>query len=197
MWASRPAFAPPEVTNPPMVKAVDLNTMVVREGVDSSTWNTVASAYNAARAGWINCMASAGALELLTAACPGKAMRLIAADLAAMHRRTGGGPDPQTRVWARLPLPWQVLFDNVECTAGYVEHVCRQEGVDPYATGWLSPRQHGGKVAEVKPTPELVHGIEVADPLWAGLLRRAGYFSGRPVKDLIDQPATTAAVGQP
>ncbi len=33
-----------------------------------------------------------------------------------------------------------------------------------------------------RPTPELVHGVSIADPVWAGLLRRAGVFSGKQVK---------------
>ncbi|GAA4221237.1 hypothetical protein FHR32_005316 [Streptosporangium album] len=40
--------------------------------------------------------------RLLDVACPGKAMRLMAADLAWWHRGTGGDVDPDTRVWASL-----------------------------------------------------------------------------------------------
>lgn len=185
MWAARPGLMPPAESRGGGTRpVVELSTMIVAKGVDSSTWNTVAGAYNAARAGWINCLSAAGALELLDAVCPGKAMRLIAADLAARHRRTGGEPDRQTRVWARLPLPWQVLFDDdIACDTERVEYECLLEGVDPHATGWTAPRQHAGVAAEFKPTPELVHGIEVADPLWAGMLRRAGAWSGKELRE--------------
>ncbi len=161
------------------MKVVDRATMIVQPGVDSSTWNTVAQAYNAARAGWLNCVGAAGALDLLDAACPGKAMRLMAADLGALHASSGGGVDPDTKVWAALPPPWEILDGTALCGAPEVDAVCRDNGVDPHAKGWTAPRQIGGDVAEWEPTPELVHGIEVADPLWAGLLRRCGAFSGK------------------
>lgn len=183
MWSARPGLMPSrESRGGRTEKVVDRKTMIVRAGVDSSTWNTLAQAYNAARSGWLNCVGAAGALEVLDAACPGKVMRLMAADLAYYHRQQGGGLDPQTQVWAALPLPWEALAGDEECTADTVEWACRGEGVDPHATGWTAPRQVGA-VAEWKPTPELVHGVEVADPLWAGLLRRAGVFSGKGVNE--------------
>ncbi|MFB9883063.1 hypothetical protein ACFFMN_34540 [Planobispora siamensis] len=159
----------------------DRETMIVRRGDDSSTWNTVVTAYNAARAGWLACLQSLGALELLDAACPGKAMRLMAADLAAWHRGTGGDVDPATMVWALLPPPWQVLDGTASCTRAEVEEVCRMAGLDPERSGWTAPGARRG-VAVFRPTPELVHGVTVADPVWASLLRRAGVFSGKHVK---------------
>jgi hypothetical protein len=178
MWAARPAFMPSRESRGARTETVvDRSRMVVKKGVDSSTWNTLAGAYNAARAGWMNCIAASGALEMLDAVCPPKAMRLMAGDLVAMH---GGDVDPETRVWATLPLPWEVLADEAICTATTVVMACREQGVDPEAKGWVAPRQEGAP-AEWKATPELVHGVEVNDPLWAGLLRRAGVFSGKGV----------------
>lgn len=182
MWRDRPDLMPSrEARGGATVPVVDLNDMVVRKGVDSSTWNTVAGAYNAARDGWINALAASGALDLLDVFCPGKAMRLMAGDL---HRwqlaERGSAADAQTRVWASLPLPWKVLAGE-ECPADMVERHCRSQGVNPHTTGWTKPRQDTGQVAEWKPTPELVHGITIRDPLWAGLLRRAGVFSGKAV----------------
>jgi hypothetical protein len=184
MWRDRPDLMPSrEARGGRTVRVVDLNDMVVRKGVDSSTWNTVAGAYNAARHGWINALAAVGALDLLDSFCPGKAMRLMAADLHRWHlTQDGSGADAQTRVWASLPLPWKVLAGE-ECPADMVESHCWAQGVDPQTTGWTAPRQDSGQVAEWKPTPELVHGIAVKDPLWAGLLRRAGVFSGKRVDD--------------
>ncbi|GAB3163977.1 hypothetical protein [Microbispora hainanensis] len=161
--------------------ATDRTSMVVRRGDDSSTWNTLAGAYNAARAGWLACLASLDALELLDASCPGKAMRLMAADLAAWHRSTGGDIDPATRVWAALPPPWEVLDGTASCTRADVEATCRTAGLDPEKSGWTAPTPTR-RVAVFRPTPELVHGVAVADPVWAALLRRAGVFSGRPVR---------------
>lgn len=181
MWKDRPGLMPSAASRGARtVKVVNLSRMTVKKGVDSSTWNTVAQAYNAARTGWINCLGAAGALDLLDVACPGKAMRLMAGDLVAMH---GGQIDPETQVWANLPLPWQVILEErTPSTAAEIEYECAKAGVDPHARGWTAPRQVGHAVAEWKPTPELVHGIEVADPLWAGLLRRAGVFSGKGLK---------------
>lgn len=161
---------------------VERSEMIVRRGMDSSTWNTVAQAYNTARAGWLSAIAASGAERMLDAACPGKVMRLMAADLAAWHRSTGGTVDPDTRVWAALPLPWQVLSGEAGCTRQTVEQVCRHYRVDPHARGWTAPRQ-AGRVVAFEPTPELVHGVSIADPVWAALLRRAGVFSGKHIRD--------------
>ncbi|WP_067173139.1 hypothetical protein [Microtetraspora niveoalba] len=159
----------------------DRATMIVRRGDDSTTWNNLAVAYNTARSGWLACLASLDALRLLDAACPGKAMRLMAADLAAWHRASGGGVDPGTAVWAALPLPWEVLDGTAACTRADVEAACRTAGLDPRESGWTAPAPRRG-VAVFRPTPELVHGVSVADPVWAALLRRAGVFSGKGVK---------------
>lgn len=180
MWESHPdLMPPPEKRGARTEKVVDRQTMIVAKGVDSSTWNTVAQAYNAARSGWMNCLGASGSLDLLRYMCPGKAMRLMAADLAYMHTAHGSSLDPETQVWAELPPPWEVLGGVSLLGADSVETVCEQYSVDPHAKGWTAPRQVAGDVAEWKPTPELVHGIELADPLWAGLLRRSGAFSGK------------------
>ncbi|GGO01524.1 hypothetical protein GCM10010116_02870 [Microbispora rosea subsp. aerata] len=105
----------------------------------------------------------------------------MAADLAAWHRSTGGDVDPDTKVWAALPPPWQVLDGTASCTRADVEAACRTAGLDPEKSGWTAPAP-ARRVAAFRRTPELVHGIAVADPVWASLLRRAGAFSGGPLK---------------
>jgi hypothetical protein len=152
--------------------------MIVRRGMDSSTWNTIAQAYNTARAGWLAAVAALGAESLLDVACPGKAMRLMAGDLAAWHSVSGSGVDPDTLVWAALPLPWEVLSGEASCTRETVAAACREQGVDPERRGWTAPRATG-VVARFAPTPELVHGVAVSDPLWAAILRRSGAYSGK------------------
>lgn len=153
--------------------------MVVRRGNDSSTWNLLAQGYNAARAAWLSCLAATGTERLLDIACPGKAMRLMAADLVQWHA-AGAELSPDTAVWAGLPLPWDVLDGHVECGRAKVEEVCARVGLDPRLSGWTAPRPVGD-VAEFTPTPELVHGVSIADPAWAQVLRRSGFFSGRPI----------------
>jgi hypothetical protein len=88
---------------------INRQTMIVRRGDDSSTWNITAGAWNRAREGWISVVYALGAAEILERQCPGKVLRLMAADVAAWHRATGGDLDPDTKVWAELPLPWEVL----------------------------------------------------------------------------------------
>jgi hypothetical protein len=161
--------------------SVDRKTMIVRRGMDSSTWNTIAQAYNTARSGWMNALAANGALDLLDVACPGKVMRLMAADLAYWHRSSGSDVDPDTGVWASLPLPWEVLSGEASCTRHTVAEACRGYDVDPERRGWIAPRAVGS-VVEFRPTPELVHGVSIADPVWAALLRNAGVFSGKRIK---------------
>ena len=159
---------------------IDRATMIVRSGVDSSSWNALAGAYNAARNGWIACLHAAGLTSLVEDAWPGKVMRVMAADLAWWHQESGGGLHPDTSVWSRLPLPWEVLDGSAVCTRSDVEAACREHGVDPERSGWTAPRTHRW-IARFRPTPELVHGVAVSDPLWAMALRRARVFSGKPL----------------
>ena len=159
---------------------IDKATMIVRRGVDSSTWNALAGAYNAARAGWIACLHASGLTSLIEDAWPGKAMRVMAADLAFWHQESGGSLHVDTSVWSRLPLPWDVLDGTTPCTRADVEAACREHRVEPERSGWTAPRTHRG-IARFRPTPELVHGVAVTDPLWAMALRRARVFSGKPV----------------
>src|SRR5437762_1117059 len=102
--------------------------MIVRKGNDSSTWNVTAGAWNRAREGWIAIVYAMGMEAILERQCLGKVLRLMAADVAAWHRATGGDVDPDTRVWAALPLPWNVLTGEAECPRERVEAVCRQYG---------------------------------------------------------------------
>lgn len=182
MWADRPGLMPSrESRGGGTVKVVDLQTMVVQPGMDPSTWNTLAGAFNAARAGWLDCLAATGALDLLYVVCPGKVAELAAAR-AGTGRPGGTLPDPETLVWAALPRPWDVITGRaVACDVYAVEYECGVAGVDPHAAGWTAPRADGEGVWE--PTPDLVQGVLVADPDWAELLRRAGVFSGEKAEE--------------
>jgi hypothetical protein len=115
---------------------------------------------------------------LLDVICPGKVLRLMAADVAAWLRALGGGLEPDTAVWAELPPPWEVLSDRAVCTRSTVEETCRRLGVDPEKSGWTRARR-GRTVAEFRPTPELVPGVTVCHPGPARFLRRLGAFSGK------------------
>ncbi|HYG81587.1 MAG TPA: hypothetical protein VD861_14425 [Pyrinomonadaceae bacterium] len=157
---------------------INRETMIVRRGNDSSTWNNTASAWNKARASWVALLHAMGMQAELDAMCFGKVLRLMAADVAAWHRAAGGDLDPNTKVWNEVPLPWEVLSGDAVCTREMVEQVCQKYGVDPVKNGWTAPPPDR-KVAEFKPTPELVHGITVSSPQLAAALRKAGWFSGK------------------
>ncbi|MFD8732861.1 hypothetical protein [Streptomyces sp. NPDC059611] len=154
------------------------DTMIVRRGDDSSTWNQTAQAWNTARAHWFALLTELGQDEILDRICPGKVPRLMAADVAYWHRMSGGGLHPDTYVWADLPLPWEVLRGEKECPRSLVEAACIRHRVDPTASAWTAPRPAAAAVA-FRRTPELVHGVALADPLMASALRSAGLFSGK------------------
>ena len=165
---------------------INRQTMIVRRGNDSSTWNNTASAWNKARAGWVALLHALGMEEELDSMCFGKVLRLMAADVAAWHRAAGGDLDPNTKVWREVPLPWEVLSGGAVCTRQLVEQVCRKYGIDPVKNGWTAPPPDR-TVAEFKPTPELVHGVTVSSPQLAAALRKAGWFSGKRATRLPDE----------
>jgi len=111
--------------------------------------------------------------------CPGKVLRLMAADVAAWHRASGGDLHSDTGPWCDLPLPWEVLR-GTPCSKERVLEVCAKWNADPVKSGWVAPPPER-KVARYSPTPELVHGVEVSNPQLAALLRSTGVFSGKPV----------------
>jgi hypothetical protein len=163
------------------------DSMIVKRGNDSSTWNNTANAWNRSREAWIALLQSVGMEAELDALCFGKVLRLMAADVVRWHQLSGGGLDPNTFVWNELPLPWEVLAGDATCTRKHVEEVCRRHGVDPIKNGWIAPPPER-RVEHFTPTPELVHGVVVADPTLARVLRRAGWFSGQKVRWLDELP---------
>ena len=160
---------------------INRRTMIVRKGNDSSTWNATAGAWNKARESWIALVHALEMDEVLERLCPGKVLRLMAADVAAWHRLTGGGLDPDTQVWNDLPLPWEVISGALDCPRRLVEDVCFRHGIDPVKSGWSAPRP-GRQVHAFRPTPELVHGVTVGHPGLALVLRKLGCFSGKVVQ---------------
>ena len=162
---------------------IDLETMIVRRGNDSSTWNLFAGAWNRARDHWIALVDAMGMNALFDHMLPGKVMRLMAADVAAWHRSAGGGVHPDTNVWKDLPKPWEALRLERPCDRTMIERACAAHGVDPVKGGWSAPRPRTG-VAEFRPTPELVHGVSVGNPYLAAYLKAAGAFSGKQSKPM-------------
>jgi hypothetical protein len=157
----------------------DRAQMIVKRGDDSSTWNALAGAWNLSRKAYFSMLAAMGAEDMVESCCPGKVMRLMAADVAYWHRQSGGDVDPGTKVWALLPPPWEVLSGTAVCGRAEVEKACKVNGINPYDTGWLLQVREAKAVAFV-PTPELVHGVAVSTPALAKVLKKAGWFSGKP-----------------
>ncbi len=156
---------------------IDRSTMIVRRGNDSSTWNESAGAWNKARESWISLLHALGMEALLERMLPGKVMRLMAADVAAWHRLSGGKVHPDTAVFAALPLPWDVLSGDATCSRALVISTCEAAGAQ--LEGWVGPRSER-VAAPFRPTPELVHGVAVSSPALAKTLRKLGVFSGKP-----------------
>lgn len=161
---------------------INRQTMIVKRGNDSTTWNNTAGAWNKARDNWMNLIYSLGMEYILDEICFGKVLRLMAADVAAWHRSTGGNLDPNTDVWNKLPLPWEVFQGTKKCNKKLVIKYCKKAGIDPENSGWIAPRIHG--VTEFKPTPELVHGVIISNPYLATVLKKHKYFSGKSAKTL-------------
>lgn len=157
----------------------DLKRMIVERGQDSSSWNQVAGGWNVIRSQWISLLHALGAGAILQHACPGKVMRLMAADVARWHEASGGDLHPDTKVWATLPLPWDVLRGETPCSVEQIRAACERYGAK--VETWVAPRDDRQAVA-FRSTPELVHGVAAASPVLAAALRKAGVFSGKQIR---------------
>lgn len=160
-------------------ESFDLNNMIVSQGNDSSTWNQVAGGWNRAREHWIGLVHSLKLDAILDTVCPGKVMRLMAADVAYWHRASGGDVHPDTKVWAKLPKPWNVIDGTAKCGRAEIVSACESAKVDPKT--WIAGRSKRQAV-EFCPTPELVNGVAVSSPSLALALRDMGAFSGKSLK---------------
>lgn len=164
--------------------SVDKKTMIVKRGCDSSTWNQVAGGWNELQENWRSLVISLGMGSMMKDLCVGKVMRLMAADVARWHKMSGGDVHPATKVWADLPLPWEVISGNEVCTRDMVIKACERHGVDPET--WVGAKIEG-KAEKFQATPELVHGVTVCSPSLAKALKKAGVFSGKALKFLPEE----------
>lgn len=161
--------------------------MVVQRGDDSTSWNMASRAFNQARTGWLSLMKSAGLSSAAAASCPGKVPALVAGDVAYWHESEGGNVHKDIEVWALLPLPWEILDGRASCTFEDIDKACEAAGIKAVETGWTEPYRQDS-IEESKFTPNLVHGIEVSSPELAGVLRKAGWFSGQGIKKPVSGP---------
>jgi hypothetical protein len=181
--------------------SLDLHRMVVRRGNDSSSWNAAAGAWNKARDHWFSLVYALGLESIITHYCPGKVLRLMAADVVSWHSWGKSDPDaglhPATLVWRDLPFPWAVFQQRDTCTMDEVIEACKRHNQP--IVGWVTPPP-SKRPAAFTPTPELVHGVACSSPFLAATLRSAGWFSGKetspvdvPVEVLRD--ASGSAIG--
>jgi hypothetical protein len=164
--------------------------MVMVKGVDSSRWNAYAGALNTMRSAWISATIAAGFDSVLDNYLPGKAPRLMAADLVWWARNMGQELHEDTRMFAKLPYPWEVINGDKKLNRAKILSVARKANVTNVdETGWVGPRT--GVVSEVAAAePITVHGIVVSDPYLAVMLRKSGAFSAKkfsPVEDLMTE----------
>lgn len=160
--------------------SINKQTMIVKRGNDSTTWNNTAGAWNKARDNWMNLIYALGLDYILEGICFGKVLRLMAADVAMWHSVSGGKLDPNTEVWNKLPLPWRVFEGKEKCNKEMVIKCCNEAGIDSEKSGWIAPKVHG--VTELKPTPELVHGVAISNPFLANALKQHRFFSGKSIR---------------
>lgn len=157
---------------------MQIATMIVRCGDDSTTWNQVAGAWNRARDMWLAMIVALGAESVLEVFMPTKAMRLMAGDVASWHAAVDGEQplDPDTAAWRDLPKPWECMSDETPCPASKVYEVCATHGIDADAKGWTSPRMRL-QIAPWIPNYDTVCGIQMAHPEVAWWLRKVGMFT--------------------
>jgi hypothetical protein len=150
----------------------------------------MAGAWNKSRDAWINLLYAMGMEEAIENFLPGKALRLMAGDVAYVHSALGDGLEPDTEVWNKLPLPWEVVLENEKCTKQMILKACEEAKINPEKKGWVFPRPKG--IARFSPTPELVHGVVVSNPELAKIFRKIGVFSGKEVDGLVDSLVVNA-----
>lgn len=157
----------------------DLRNMIVRRGNDSSSWNAAAGAWNKAREHWIALIYAMGLDSILDLYCPGKVLRLMAADVVGWHSYSKGSLDdslhPDTKVWRDLPFPWEVFEGRQACSKELVELACDTNGVT--RSRWVEPPPEKRPVA-FTPTRELVNGVTITSPFLAKVLRDANWYKG-------------------
>lgn len=161
--------------------------MVMVKGVDSSRWNAYAGALNTMRSAWVSSALAAGLDEILDRYLPGKAPRLMASDLVHWYRESGQELHEDTRMFAALPHPWEVIAGQRLQSREQVLKVAAELNVDAVKSGWVGPRQNV-ELERPEAEPALVHGIAVSDPQFARTLRRCGVFSGKQLKNLDELP---------
>lgn len=141
--------------------------MVTTQGTDSSRWNIYSGAYNTMRSAWLNLTLFSGFGHIFETFLPGKAPRIMAADLIYSRMSSGDDLHPDTGLFYTFPKPWEVLAGKATID---IEEARKHDG-------WGAPLSD---VKTEKPShePALVHGVEIASPALAEMMRKSGAFAG-------------------
>lgn len=158
--------------------------MVMVKGVDSGSWNAYAGAFNTMRSAWVSVMLKAGLGDVFAVYLPGKAPRLMASDLVWWARERGQELHEDTRLFAKLPKPWEVVEGSmvdggtVLTLQGILDAIEELKVPAALESGWVGPRAK--KDLEISAAePASVHGVVVANASLAHVLRKAKVFSGK------------------
>jgi hypothetical protein len=164
--------------------------MVMVKGVDSSSWNAYAGALNTMRSAWISATLAAGLGTVFDSYLPGKSPRLIASDIAWWARSNGDDLHEDTRMFSKLPYPWEVISGSARLNREQILAVAASENlVDAEKSGWVGPRTDvKSEVAEAEPAS--LHGVILSDPALVARLRSVGAFSGKGQRPMNDQLET-------
>lgn len=157
--------------------------MVMVRGVDSSRWNAYAGAYNTMRSAWISASLFSKMGFLFNSYLPGKAPRLMAADIVWWGRNSGEKLHPDTAMFNELPYPWDVISGEEILTREDILAAGVKHGIeDILKTGWVGPRSEvETEVAEIEPIT--LHGVAISDPGLYKTLKEHNIFSGKLVKN--------------
>lgn len=86
-------------------------------------------------------------------------------------------------MFGALPKAWDVVAGREELGRQRIEDVAASLSIEAEGSGWVGPR---APVAAEMPEaePATVHGVVIADPALAVILRKHGVFSGGAVRDI-------------
>lgn len=141
--------------------------LITIRGTDSSRWNSYSGGYNTMRSAWVNLTSFLKLDAVFESFLPGKAPRIMAADL--MYSRVSDGQEAHkdSDLFFLFAKPWEVLAG--EGTVD-LEEARKHDG-------WAAPLKN---VETEAPSvePALVHGVVVSSPAMAEILRKTGVFAG-------------------
>lgn len=141
--------------------------LITAQGTDSSRWNIYSGAYNTMRSAWVNLTTFLDMGKVFESFLPGKAPRIMAADIVRMREWDGQDLHSDQALFFKFPKPWEIISGDA---ALEVEEARKFDG-------WAAPlKDIKTETPSIEPT--LVNGVVVGSPLLAELLKKSGVFAG-------------------